>query len=124
MQQEAWAAIADAPLYEVSSWGRVRRRNNDDDYFDVATWENHKGYVMVSIEIDGQPQLRYVHLLVLYAFAGINRARRIANHLNGVKSDNALENLEWTTPSGNVIHGRRLRAELLYGQESLLELFG
>lgn len=119
MHTEQWTAIREAPGYEVSSLGRVRRGD-----FDVATWPNHKGYIMVSLEIAGVPRLRYVHRLVLTAFRGVHPhpKYRLVNHENEQKSENRLENLAWTTPWGNVRHARQRRAELVYGQQSLLEL--
>lgn len=112
---EEWAVIQEAPLYEVSSWGRVRRGD-----FDVASWPNKKGYHLVSIELpSGRPALRYVHRLVLTAFRGLAPGRAIANHDDLQKGHNTLENLEWTTPAGNTAHYRRARARAL-GQ---LDLF-
>lgn len=111
---EQWAWIPDAPLYEVSSLGRVRR-----DRYPVASWPNHKGYHLVSLEIDGMPRLRYVHRLVLQAFVGPG-PRRVANHLNGRKDDNRRENLEWTTPAGNARHARQLQRRA-WGFRSLFD---
>lgn len=114
---EQWAAIAESPAYEVSSWGRVRRGE-----FEVASWPNAKGYHLVNLEIDGRPRLRYVHRLVLTAFRGRDVRRPLANHDDGQKGRNVLENLAWTTPSANVLHGRRVRLEREYGQGSLFAL--
>jgi hypothetical protein len=106
---ERWAPILEAPGYEVSTWGRlqriVRAANGAELLFDVATWENAKGYYCANLEIAGVPRLRYVHRLVLRAFRpdpGINRAQ--GNHENGNKGDNRLENLAWTSASGNARH--------------------
>ena len=105
-----------APDYEVSSWGRVRR----GEYL-VASWPNHKGYHLVSLEVATRerPILRYVHRLVVLAFRGIDTRRRIVNHGDGNKGNNRLTNLAWSTTSVNVLHGRRLRAERDFGQQSL-----
>jgi hypothetical protein len=121
MVVEAWAAIAEAPSYEVSDLGRVRRVVADT-MIDVATWPNQKGYIMASLELpSGRPALRYVHRLVLEAFRGRDARRPIVNHDDLQKGHNALDNLTWSTTSTNVLHGRRRRAELA-GQRSLLEL--
>lgn len=97
---EQWAGVPEAPAYEVSTHGRVRRGPHA-----VASWPNAKGYRLVSLEIPDHtlPQLRYVHRLVLSAFKG-PAVRLLANHDNGRKGDNRLDNLEWTTPAGNVKH--------------------
>lgn len=104
---EEWRPLPEAPAYEVSSHGRVRRVMVDapDTYHDVASWPNAKGYHVVSLEIAGVPKLRYVHRLVLAAFKG-PAGSRIVNHLSGRKGENTVENLEWTTPKGNTAHAR------------------
>ena len=118
MTLELWAAIAEAPPYEVSTWGRVRRGQ-----FEVASWPNAKGYHLVSIELaTGRPALRYVHRLVLTAFRGTDFARPLAHHDDAQKGNNVLENLAWATSSSNVLHGRRLRLEQRFGQRSLFAL--
>jgi hypothetical protein len=104
---EAWAPIAESPSYQVSTWGRVRRLV-DGVELDVATWQNKGCYVCVNLELpDGRPVLRYVHRLVAIAF----RCHRSSdatqvNHENGLKLDNRAENLDWTTPAGNIAHAR------------------
>jgi hypothetical protein len=105
--EETWAPIAEAPSYQVSTRGRVRRLV-DGVELDVATWQNKGRYVCVNLDLpDGHPVLRYVHRLVATAFRS-NRPSDATqvNHENGLKPDNRLENLAWTTPRGNVQHAR------------------
>lgn len=96
---ELWAAIAGAPDYEVSTWGRVRQGDQE-----VPTWENQDGYFVVTLTVGSGSVLRYVHRLVLAAFIDPIEGHALANHVDGCKSRNAVENLEWTSPSGNVQH--------------------
>jgi hypothetical protein len=98
LELEFWASVTKAPTYDVSTWGRVRR---GDQLID--SWPNKKGYRLVSLEIEGRDCLRYVHRLVLMAFVGAG-AGRLANHGDGRKDNNRLQNLYWTTPSGNMQH--------------------
>jgi hypothetical protein len=98
LELEFWAPIAEAPTYDVSTWGRVRC---GDQLID--SWPNKKGYRLVSLAIGGRDYLRYVHRLVLMAFVGAG-AGRLANHGDGRKDNNCLGNLCWTTPSGNMQH--------------------
>lgn len=65
---------------------------------------NPKGYRRVCLG----GKMFYVHRLVLVAFYGINNDRKWANHKNGNPNDNRLDNLEWTTPSENIIHSYRI----------------
>jgi hypothetical protein len=108
MLLEQWAAAPEAPVYEVSTWGRVRRGE-----FEVASWPNKKGYHLVSLELPDRdrPALRYVHRLVLSAFRGAPRPRQQGNHEDGLKGHNELDNLAWSTPAANVAHAVRLRLE-------------
>ncbi len=47
-------------------------------------------------------KIRYVHRLVLETFIGPCPDGMWARHLNSIKSDNRLENLEWNTPAINI----------------------
>jgi hypothetical protein len=113
---ELWAVVPEAPAYEVSTCGRVRR-----GAFEVASWPNKKGYHLVSIEIDGEPRLRYVHRLVLAAFRG-PAAGRLGHHGDGLKGHNVLDNLAWATRSQNVQHA--WAAGLIPGRHRRLEKAG
>jgi hypothetical protein len=105
IELELWLPIGEAPGYEVSSWGRVRKGEEP-----VEAWENAKGYHLVNLELpplhDGEPPqllIRYVHRLVLQAFEPSAAGLQV-NHDDGVKGHNELGNLEWTTPAGNLTH--------------------
>jgi HNH endonuclease len=104
VELERWARVAKFPLYEVSTWGAVRRGRDL-----VASWVNKRGYATVSLEhIDPTRWPRAVNVapLVLEAFVGPRPPRHQANHGDGDKTNNRLDNLEWVTPKVNMAHAR------------------
>lgn len=63
------------------------------------------GYMAINLHVCGKMITRYVHVLVALAYLSKPEGERLeVNHKNGIKDDNRLENLEWTTPSENMRH--------------------
>lgn len=72
------------------------------------TWKNKYGYIMVSFsDGNGGKKNFYVHGLLMLAFVPNPDNKGDVNHKNGIKHDNRLENLEWSTRSENLIHALR-----------------
>lgn len=96
-------------VYEVSDCGRVRSLDrvnvNSLGYArklhgqELTPWKTPKGYPMVAIS----GKHRWVHRLVLEAFVGPCPTGSMARHLNDIKDDNRIENLEWGTPRENQV---------------------
>ena len=101
MCEERWVVVADFPAYAVSTLGRVRRRITG-----VVLRPSPKpsGYVMVNLYRDKKSHTKTVHRLVAQAFLRPVPGSEIVNHINGVKFDNRLSNLEWATYSHNRTH--------------------
>lgn len=106
---EEWRAIYGWP-YEVSSMGRVRRREKACTRKAGAYLKGglNQGYLAVALHFDGRRSVRPIHQLVAEAFHGARAPGLQVNHVNGVKTDNRRENLEWVTASGNGLHAFRL----------------
>lgn len=115
---EQWRPCA--PNYEVSNLGNVRRSAPGR-----KTWVGRPlkaqlmsiGYLSVRPTIDGENVVFYVHNLVAIAFIGPKPSGSSVNHINGIKTDNRVENLEYVTHAGNMRHaadtGLMARGEML-----------
>lgn len=68
---------------------------------------NCNGYLYVSLRIGGRTVRKLVHRLVLEAFAGPPCDGQEARHLNGLPTDNRIENLAWGTSKENTDDIRR-----------------
>lgn len=59
------------------------------------------GYYMVILYLDGAPKVQSVHRLVALTFIDKVEGRDVVDHINGVRSDNCIENLRWVNHSLN-----------------------
>lgn len=63
------------------------------------------GYHQVLLYENGKTKNAQVHRLMLMAFKPTKNMDSLqANHINGMKSDNRIQNLEWCTRSENLHH--------------------
>ena len=119
MEKEIWKPICGFEnWYEVSSFGRVRSLDRTV-YFKnskgkrtykgkILKQKYHYGYAMVNINKNKKLFCLYVHRLVAETFLPKPSDKNVVNHIDGIKSNNNVNNLEWVTHKENNIHARKL----------------
>lgn len=101
---EKWQDIKDYPNRQVSDMGRIRFFKNGVYNIRKCT-PNERGYVRMQLKNKGKTLV--VHRLVAEAFIPNPYNLPEVNHINGIRHDNRVDNLEWVTKSENQIHARR-----------------
>jgi hypothetical protein len=69
------------------------------------------GYYMVQLSVYSKEKLHTVHRLLALAFIPNPEKHPLVNHINGDRTDNRLENLEWCTHSHNITEGFKYRSK-------------
>lgn len=103
MKKEYWRPIVGYEgLYEVSSLGRVKslnyRRTGKEKILNPG---NNDGYLHVNLCKNGEIQSKLVHQLVVEAFIPNPENKPFIDHINTIRNDNRVENLQWVTSKEN-----------------------
>ncbi len=110
------------PDYEVSSLGRFRRSTPEHGTQAGrirALTVNSRGYRRAGVRIDGKYLNFQIAPLVAAAFIGPRPVGMEVNHINGIRTDNRVENLvEYVTRSENHKHAFRLGLHDVRGEKS------
>lgn len=104
---EVWKSIKGFEgYYSVSNLGQVFsvRRNKL-----LKPKINRYGYKEVGLSVSGKMYHRTVHRLVAQAFIENPNCYPTVNHINEIKTDNRVTNLEWLSIADNDNHGTRNR---------------
>ena len=68
---------------------------------------NHDGYLRIQVWGKGAVNFVAVHRLIAETFLPNPDNKPFVNHINGIKDDNRVENLEWCTQVENIAHAWR-----------------
>ena len=100
--EELWREWPQDPRIMVSNMGYVVSCKRGEPY-PLKVCYNNSGYQMVNVSRPPQ----YVHRLVAETWIPNPNHHEQVNHINGDKTDNRVENLEWVTHSENMRHAYR-----------------
>lgn len=102
MIKELWKPIEGYEgLYSVSTLGRIKSYHKDGLVLKPRLKAN--GYLQVVLQ-NGKPKHVSIHRLVARAFIPNPEELSYVNHIDGDKTNNNIDNLEWCTASQNMLH--------------------
>lgn len=113
--KEIWKDITGYEgYYQISNFGEVKslsktitRKNGVKVFMPEKILKqtlSNPGYYSLILSKDTIKKNFRVHRLIASAFLPNTNQKKEVNHINGIKTDNRIENLEWSTSSENKIH--------------------
>jgi hypothetical protein len=97
---------------DVVGYEGIYKVSNDGDIYNIKfdrklSVDNSSKYPMITLSKNNNKKRHLIHRLVATAFIPNPDDKKQVNHINGVKDDNRLCNLEWVTASENITHAFR-----------------
>lgn len=97
--------IIDYPDYTINDSGVICSHKNKIPLL-LKPIKDKYGYLYVNLTNNGKQKKLKIHRLIALSFLTNPKNKTQINHINGVKSDNRLDNLEWVTPQENMTHAK------------------
>ena len=119
LEGEVWKDVQDwEGMYQVSSLGRFKslerekiigKRGKKIIKSFIMKQNERKGYLSILFYKNNDYILRIPsHIVIAKEFIKNLENKRTVNHINGIKKDNRLENLEWLTDSEQQLHAVKI----------------
>ena len=111
---EVWKTVKGFENYEISNLGRLKvnlkyRKYRDYQHKILNPSLDKDGYKRTILtSFDKIRKNKLIHRLVAIAFIDNPLKKPCVNHINGVKTDNTLSNLDWVTVSENNKHAIKI----------------
>lgn len=90
--------------FEITKCGKVIRKKDGKE---MKCCVDTAGYVKFSPRFNGEKVQAKVHRLVATLYLENPNGYTQVNHINGIKTDNRVENLEWCTSKHNINHAHQ-----------------
>ena len=118
---EIWKDVPNTDgKYKVSNLGRVRSFNTREGVPRILkpAFNRHRNYHYISVQVQQQRRKNWIlHRLVAEVFIPNTDNSLIVDHVDGVKTNNRIDNLEWVTYKEN--SQRAIRLGLIPGYDHL-----
>lgn len=103
--------------YRVDTEGNVYSKRTGRK---MSPHDNGRGYLIVTLTIDGERKVKAVHRLVAEAFVPNPDPDNLleVDHIDGNKLNNKPHNLRWITRGGNIEHAYRLKVRSAKGESN------
>lgn len=101
-------------IYQISNQGRVKSLERPHNNGGIRKERILKpqvdkgGYYYVILAKNKKRNTYKIHRLVLQGFYPITKLGLEVNHIDGIKTNNRLSNLEWCTKSENIKHAYKI----------------
>lgn len=105
LKDEKWTSIQGYEgLYEISNKSRIRSIVCGPKLLSTPI-NKQLGYRYLGLtNSDGKTKTHYLHILVAKNLIKNPNNHNVVNHINGIRHDCSIENLQWCSQSQNTIH--------------------
>lgn len=125
---EFWAPVTNRLIpdiipnrYYISTFGRTY---NNKTKRPIGLSMHRKGYIQFSVMTTDQRQVtKKLHRMIMFTFCYFPGCEKYeVNHIDGIKTNNNITNLEWCTSSENTIHAINNVLKTVFGYKTSVVL--
>jgi subtilase family serine protease len=104
MTKEIFVPIKGFELsYKISNYGRVFSLSKNIIKKNTL---GKRGYYTVDLSLNGKRKNVKIHRLIAIHFIPNPECKKYVNHIDGIKTNNSISNLEWCTAMENNVHAK------------------